>query len=60
MQMSRILVQSIGTEKEKGCRTGSPGYTGGIDPFESIPGLLKSLKIPAAGGIEQEVFDGLI
>jgi hypothetical protein len=30
----------------KGCRTGPPGFmAGGIGSLESIPGLLKSLKI---------------
>jgi hypothetical protein len=37
----------LGTEQEKCCRIGPPGYTkaDGIDSLDSIPGLLKSLKI---------------
>ncbi len=35
----------LGTEKEKGCRTGPPGYIHRL--AESIPGFHKSLKTPS-------------
>ena len=49
-----VFKQSVGAELEQDCRTGPPGYIGwrtGIDSLESVPGLLKSLKIPAMAGL---------